>query len=78
MTNVRGTSFERFEKWLDGELIAPVSVDMALTSSCGAMCSFCYAILQEPQERASIKTKDALNLLDDFSEVGIKAVSLVL
>ena len=61
----------------NGEKIAPVSVDMALSRACGAMCSFCYAMIQEPQERASIKTKDALNLLDDFAEVGIKSVSLV-
>ena len=32
--------YDRFEKWLEGELVAPVSVDMALTRSCGAMCSF--------------------------------------
>ena len=69
--------YERFEKWLEGELIAPVSIDMALTRSCGAMCSFCYAMVQEPQERSSIKTHDALNLLDDFSEIGVKAVSLI-
>ena len=50
---------------------------MALSRACGAMCSFCYAMIQEPQERASIKTKDALNLLDDFAEIGIKSVSLV-
>ena len=69
--------YERFERWLGGELIAPVSVDMALTRSCGAMCSFCYAMVQEPQERSSIKTHDALNLLDDFSEIGVKGVSLI-
>ena len=50
-----------------GERIAPVSVDMALTRSCGAMCSFCYAMVQESQERPSIKTETALNLLDDFA-----------
>ena len=69
--------YERIEAWENGEKIAPVSVDMALSRACGAMCSFCYAMIQEPQERASIKTKDALNLLDDFAEVGIKSVSLV-
>ena len=37
---------------------------MALTRACGAMCSFCYAMVQEPQERASIKIKEAL----DFAE----------
>jgi len=69
--------FDRVQAWENGEKISPVSVDMALTRACGAMCSFCYAMVQEPQERASIKTKEALNLLDDFAEIGIKAVSLV-
>ncbi len=69
--------YERVKAWENGERIAPVCVDMALTRACGAMCSFCYAMVQEPQERASIKTKEALNLLDDFAEIGIKAVSLI-
>ena len=69
--------YDRLEAWESGERIAPVSVDMALTRACGAMCSFCYAMVQEPQERSGIKTKDALDLLDDFAEVGVKAVSLI-
>jgi MoaA/NifB/PqqE/SkfB family radical SAM enzyme len=69
--------FERVQAWENGERVAPVCVDMALTRACGAMCSFCYAMVQEPQERASIKTKEALNLLDDFAEIGVKAVSLI-
>jgi MoaA/NifB/PqqE/SkfB family radical SAM enzyme len=69
--------FDRVEAWENGEKITPISVDMALTRACGAMCSFCYAMVQEPNERASIKIKDALNLLDDFSDLGVKAVSLV-
>ena len=69
--------YNRFEKWLQGEKVAPISVDMALTRSCGAMCSFCYAMVQEPQERTAIKTHHALNLLDDFAEIGVKGVSLI-
>jgi len=69
--------FERVNAWEHGERIAPVSVDMALSRACGAMCSFCYAMVQEPQERAVIKTSQALNLLDDFAEIGVKAVSLI-
>ena len=61
-------------KWAE---IAPISVDMASTRSCGAMCKFCYAMVQEPQERSAIKKIDALNLLDDFAEIGVKAVSLI-
>lgn len=69
--------YDRVKAWESGERVAPVTVDMALTRACGAMCSFCYAMVQEPQERSNIKTKDALNLLDDFAELGIKAVSLI-
>ena len=64
--------YDRVEAWENGEKIAPVSVDMALTRSCGAMCSFCYAMMQEPQERQAIKVKEALNLLDDFAEIGVR------
>lgn len=67
----------RIKAWEAGERIAPVSVDMALTRSCGAMCSFCYAMMQEPQERSSIKTDHSLQLLDDFAEIGVKGVSLI-
>jgi MoaA/NifB/PqqE/SkfB family radical SAM enzyme len=50
---------------------------MALTRACGSMCSFCYATMQESQKRSRIKEKHALNLLDDFAEIGVKGVSLI-
>ncbi len=69
--------FDRVQAWEAGERIAPVSVDMALTRACGAMCSFCYAMMQESQARSSIKTAHALNLVDDFAAIGVRSVSLV-
>ena len=68
---------DRVKAWEAGERIAPVSVDMSLTRACGAMCSFCYAMMQESQSRSSVKELHALNLLDDFAEIGIRSVSLV-
>jgi MoaA/NifB/PqqE/SkfB family radical SAM enzyme len=68
---------DRVDAWEAGERIAPVSVDMSLTRACGAMCSFCYAMMQESQARSSIKVPHALNLLDDFAAIGIRSVSLV-
>ena len=68
---------DRVRAWEAGERIAPVSVDMALTRACGAMCSFCYAMMQESQARSSIKTLHALNLVDDFAAIGVRSVSLV-
>jgi MoaA/NifB/PqqE/SkfB family radical SAM enzyme len=69
--------YDRVAAWEAGERIAPVSVDMSLTRACSAMCSFCYAMMQESQARSSIKVSHALNLLDDFAEMGIRSVSLV-
>ena len=68
---------DRVESWAAGERIAPVSVDMSLTRACGAMCSFCYAMMQESQARSSIKVTHALKLLDDFCKIGVRSVSLV-
>lgn len=69
--------FDRVSAWEAGERIAPVGVDMSLTRACGAMCTFCYAMMQESQSRHSIKDHHVLNLLDDFREVGVRSVSLV-
>lgn len=69
--------YDRIEAWENGETIPPVTVDMALTRACGAMCSFCYAMVQEPQDRTNVKEKEALNLLDDFAEIGVRGVSLI-
>lgn len=69
--------FDRVAAWESGERIAPVSVDMSLTRACSAMCSFCYAMMQESQARNTITVPHALNLLDDFAEIGVRAVSLV-
>ena len=41
--------YDRVQAWENGERIAPVSVDMSLTRACSAMCSFCYAMMQESQ-----------------------------
>ena len=68
---------DRINAWESGERIAPVTVDMALTRACGSMCKFCYAMMQEPQKRHGIKVHHALNLLDDFAEIGVRGVSLV-
>ena len=69
--------FDRVQAWEAGERIAPVRVDMALTRACGAMCAFCYAMVQEPQERSSVKVDSSLALLDDFKSIGVKSVSLI-
>ena len=68
---------DRVAAWEEGERIAPISVDLALSRACQSNCRGCYAVLQESQERAHITNASALRLLDDFAELGVKAVSIV-
>lgn len=69
--------YEHIQAWEAGERIAPISIDMALTRACQASCRGCYAMVQEPLERANITTDHAYRFLDDCAEMGVKAVSLV-
>jgi MoaA/NifB/PqqE/SkfB family radical SAM enzyme len=69
--------FDRVQEWEAGDRIAPISVDMALTRACGSMCKFCYAMVQEPQSRSVIREQHAMNLADDFAEIGVRGVSLI-
>jgi MoaA/NifB/PqqE/SkfB family radical SAM enzyme len=67
---------ERVEAWLEGERIAPVTIDCALTRACTYRCVYCYGQLQANDERRM--TRDIVfRFLDDAAEIGVKAVSFV-
>lgn len=67
---------DRVEAWLNGERIAPVTVDCSLTRSCTYRCAYCYGALQANDEKKM--TKDVIfSFLDDAKAIGVKAVSLV-
>ncbi len=67
---------DRVNAWLNGEHIAPITIDMALTRKCNYRCIYCYGQLQANDEKRM--TKDVLfRFLDDVSEIGVKAISLV-
>lgn len=73
---------DRVEALKNGEKIAPILVDMALTQNCNLGCSFCYAGLQQ-NESSPVTWETYENLLNDFVSIGhkpgegVKAVSLV-
>ena len=60
----------------EGERIAPVTIDMALTRACNYGCHFCYAMLQE-NDRSVINKEVITNFLEDSAEIGVKAISFV-
>ena len=67
---------DRVKAWLDGERIAPVTIDWSLTRACTYKCIYCYGQLQE-NIRKKITKKVAFDFLDDAAEIGVKATSLV-
>ncbi len=67
---------ERVEAWLNGERIAPITIDMSLTRRCSYKCVYCYGQLQSNDEKRM--NKDVIfRFLDDAAEIGVKAVSFV-
>lgn len=67
---------ERVNAWLNGERIAPITIDCALTTACNYNCVYCYGKLQKNEGKKF--TRDViLNFLDDAAEIDIKAISFV-
>jgi MoaA/NifB/PqqE/SkfB family radical SAM enzyme len=67
---------DRVNSWLNGERIAPITIDCALTRKCTYRCTYCYGMLQANDEKHM--TKDVIfRFLDDAAEIGVKAVSFV-
>lgn len=67
---------DRVEAWLNGERIAPITIDCALTRRCNYRCIYCYGQLQVNDEKRMTKNV-IFRFLDDAAEIGVKAVSFV-
>ncbi len=67
---------ERVESWKSGELIAPITIDCALTQACTYKCVYCYGQLQYNEGRA-LSREVIFRFLDDCADIGVKAVSFV-
>jgi MoaA/NifB/PqqE/SkfB family radical SAM enzyme len=67
---------DRVKRWLNGERIAPITIDCALTRRCTYRCTYCYGQLQANDEKKL--TRDVIfRFLDDAAEIGVKAISFV-
>ena len=67
---------DRVNQWTNGERIAPITIDMALTRACNYSCGFCYAMFQE-NDRKIITKKIIYDFLEDCAEIGVKGISFV-
>lgn len=67
---------ERINSWLNGERIAPITIDCALTKQCSYNCEYCYATLQD-NKGYNLSQDSVFRFLDDAAEIGVKAISFV-
>ena len=67
---------ERVDALDRGERIAPITIDIALTRACNYGCHFCYAMLQE-NENKKITKPVITRFLEDCAEIGVKGISIV-
>lgn len=67
---------DRIRQWEKGNRIAPISIDMALTTTCNMGCEFCYRYLQH-NTKHRITVDHMTRFLDDCAAIGVKGVSLV-
>lgn len=67
---------ERVREWAEGKRIAPITIDMSLTTHCNMKCIYCYGQLQKNKE-FRIKKKDIQHLVTDCRNIGVKGISLV-
>ena len=67
---------DRVRAWARGERIAPITIDMALTTACNLNCEFCYGQLQRNVPH-TITKQHMTRFLQDASDIGVKGVSLV-
>ncbi len=67
---------DRVLAWKNGERVAPITIDCALTRRCTYRCVYCYGQLQANDEQKM--TRDVIfRFLDDAAQIGVKAISFV-
>ncbi len=64
---------ERVDAWLAGERIAPITMDVALSTRCPYRCIYCYGLLQTPRF-TTLPRDAAMRLVDDAAEIGVKGL----
>src|SRR5688572_27461156 len=69
---------DRILAWQKGELVSPITMDIAWTRRCNAACDFCAAKTQASASPALDIPRDvAMQFLEDAAEIGVKGISLI-
>lgn len=68
---------DRVNEWLLRDRIAPLHIDMGITTGCNIACSFCYGVLQGRTgvaDRFDMPKEPLLRFLRDAKESGVRSI----
>ena len=68
---------DKVNAWLNGERIAPITIDCSLTANCSYRCVYCYGKLQRINNEKPLDKDTIFRFLDDAAEIGVKAISFI-
>jgi len=71
---------DRVNQWQNGESIAPLHIDMGITTGCNIRCTYCYGVLQAntpASKRFDMPKEDLLRLLKDAKEIGVRSIAFI-
>ncbi len=71
---------DRVSQWQSGERIAPLHIDLGITTGCNMACTYCYGVLQGRtgvKKRYDMSAETLVNLLTDAKEAGVRSVAVI-
>ncbi len=75
---------DRVEAWQKGERIAPLHIDMGISSGCNMACTFCYGVIQNRDGYGTnskkifhMPTSAVKRTFKDAKEIGVKSIALI-
>lgn len=71
---------DRVNHWLNGERIAPLHIDLGITTGCNIRCAYCYGVLQGQitgLKRFDMPKEALLRLLKDAKDIGVRSIAFI-
>ena len=71
---------DRVNQWERDERIAPLHIDLGITTGCNIKCSYCYGVLQGHTaggKRFDMPKEAILRLLKDAKDIGVRSIAFI-
>ena len=71
---------DRVNAWVRGERIAPLHIDLGITTGCNMRCIYCYGVLQgrtTATKRFDMPREALLRLLKDAKEIDVRSIAFI-